>query len=125
MESLLMVSAATHNRRLGIHVSMAIMWHMEKCTMPSPAGTRASRHTANAHRLLKSLNSSSSLLSQLCCLHVPAGFKNQVSVGGLPLKLSPEEVTLALTAGAASLHRIRLDSFERICELLIDGLKTL
>jgi hypothetical protein len=35
-------------------------------------------------------------------VHAPAGFKNQVSVGGLPLKLSPEEVTLALQAGAAS-----------------------
>jgi hypothetical protein len=37
-------------------------------------------------------------------LCVAAGFKNQVSVGGLPLKLSAEEVTLALTTGAASMQ---------------------
>jgi hypothetical protein len=35
-------------------------------------------------------------------LHVSAGFKSQVSVGGLPLKLSPEEVSLALQAGATT-----------------------
>lgn len=28
-----------------------------------------------------------------------AGFKNQVAVGGLPLQLSPEEITVALRAG--------------------------
>ncbi|KAF6262225.1 hypothetical protein COO60DRAFT_661762 [Scenedesmus sp. NREL 46B-D3] len=37
-----------------------------------------------------------------CMVGGIAGFKSQVSVGGLPLKLSPEEVTLALTAGEPS-----------------------
>ncbi|WIA35020.1 hypothetical protein OEZ86_003513 [Tetradesmus obliquus] len=40
-----------------------------------------------------------------CMVGGITGFKNQVSVGGLPLKLSPEEVKLALAAGWVQLHQ--------------------